>query len=130
MYNLNKKEKLEFIKQQIEKRGISAYTISKNTNLTEAGVGKILNGSVKNPHESSIDTIFLYIEKINTGSDISSESNKTEEPNSAYNKSAIDSEGFKNCLQEVNTLTREIIILQGLLRKNNIEFKNIFENEN
>lgn len=125
MYNLTKKEKLDFIKQQIENLKISAYTISKKINLTEAGIGKILNGTVKNPHESTLDILLLYLEDKVLGSEL----NKVEEHPPTYEKEKTDLEGYYTCLQDVNKLTREVIHLQGLLRKNNIDFKNIFEEE-
>lgn len=130
MYNLTKKEKLNFVLEKIEELGFSAYEISKDTNLTEAGIARILKGVAKNPHETSLNEIILFLEKKVLGSNLSTENNKIEEPESTYNKTEIDSDSFKNCLQEVNILTREIITLQGLLRRNNIAFKNIFEKEN
>lgn len=125
MYNLTKKEKLDFIKQEINKKNISAYIISKNTNLTEAGVGKILNGTVKNPHESSIDTILLYLEKIQLGSGL----NKVEEEAPIYEKSEFDLKKYILCMETENKLTKEIHRLQTILRKNNINFLDYFEDE-
>jgi hypothetical protein len=130
MYNLTKKEKLNFILEKVEELGFTAYEISKDVNLTEAGIARILKGVAKNPHETSLNEIILFLEKKVLGSNLSTENNKVEEPEPTYNKTEIDSDSFKNCLQEVNILTREIITLQGLLRRNNIDFKNIFEKEN
>ena len=63
MYNLTKKEKLNFILEKIEELGFSAYEISKDTNLTEAGIARILKGVAKNPHETSLNEIILFLEK-------------------------------------------------------------------
>jgi len=125
MYNLTKKEKLDFIKQQIENLNISAYTIAKKTNLTEAGIGKILNGTIKNPHESTIDTLLLYLEDKVLGSEI----NKVEEHPPIYEKSDFDIKKYISCMETENKLTKEIHRLQGILRKKNIEFIDYFEEE-
>jgi len=125
MYNLTKKEKLDFIKQEIEKQHISAYTISKNTNLTEAGVGKILNGTVKNPHESSIDTILLYLEKRQLDGTLSTE-NTVEESQTVYEKQDLNKK-YISCIETEIKLLKEIARLQALLRKNKIEFDEEFE---
>lgn len=127
MYNLNKKEKLEFVLQKIQELGISAYEISNNSKITEAGVSRIIKGIAKNPHESSIDIILEYLEKRNK----TSENNKVEEDPPIYeaeNKNYnFEGNPLVICLHEKNKLTREVIYLQGLLRKNNINFKDIFE---
>lgn len=123
MYNLSKKEKLNFILEKVSEMNLSAYTISQNTTLTEAGVARILKGLAKNPHENSLNAIIEFLEVKVLGSEIG----KVAEPKEEYKK--IDSEGYKNCLQDVNKYMREVIMLQNILRENNIPFKNIFDEE-
>lgn len=129
MNNLSKKEKLEKVLEKVSEFGFSAYEISKEVNLTEAGIARILKGIAKNPHENSINEILLFLEKKVLGSQIGKL--EEEKPIYAPEPSSFDIE--KNrlviCLTENNDLTREIMKLQGLLRKNNIEFKDIFNEE-
>lgn len=128
MYNLTKKEKLNFILEKTAELEVSAYEISKNTTLTEAGVQRILNKKVNNPHENTLNTILEYLESKVLGSEIG----KVKEPEEKYNSTIM--EEVKNnpliiCLNEKNKLTMEVLKLQNLLRKNNINFVNIFEEE-
>jgi hypothetical protein len=58
---ITKKEKIEKIINHVRNKGISAYAISKNTKLTEAGIGKILNKSSKNPRDLTVDALFRYL---------------------------------------------------------------------
>ena len=62
----NKKQKLFYIIDFVETLGLSAYHLSRNTNLTEAGILRILNGTVKNPHESTLNEIISYLDTIGT----------------------------------------------------------------
>lgn len=130
MYNLSKEEKLDFILKKQKELNISATLISKNTKLTEAGVQRILKGISKSPHESSLNAILEFFERKVSGT----ENNKVEENKPApYKKEPINFDIEKNplviCLNEKNNLTKEIMKLQGLLRKNKIDFKDIFNEE-
>ncbi len=58
---LTKKEKLEKIIDYVKNNDISAYIIAKNTKISEAGVGKILNKVSTNPHEITVNTIYDYL---------------------------------------------------------------------
>lgn len=129
MYNLSKKEKLEFVLEKCKELSISAYEIAKNTNLTEAGIIRILNGTSKNPHQNTLDSIILFLEKKVLGKNVGENIHIIEEEKTEYNKTDYSKE-FINCLEERNRLTKEVIKLQILLTKNNIEFKNILEEEN
>jgi transcriptional regulator with XRE-family HTH domain len=129
MYNLNKKEKLNFVLEKCKELSISAYEIAKNTDLTEAGIIRILNGTSKNPHENTLNTIILFLEKKVLGKNISENIHIIEEEKTEYQITDYSKE-FINCLEERNRLTKEVIKLQILLTKNNIEFKNILEEEN
>lgn len=124
MYNLTKKEKLDFIKEKIKELNISAYTISKKINLTEAGIGKILNGTIKNPHESTIDLLLLYLEDKVLGSELDKKIHIVEEPTPSYE---VLNNPLVLCLNEKNKLTLEVIKLQNILRDKKIDFKDIFE---
>lgn len=129
MYGLTKKEKLSFILEETKKNEISAYEIAKKTNLTEAGVSRILNGIVKNPHENSLNTIIEYLELKATKGDLKEKIHIINEPQQDYGKEN-NLTGLRDCLAENNKLTREIIKLQSLLRKNNIPFEDFFEVNN
>lgn len=77
----SKEEKIEKILQFTRDNNISAYEIAKNTKLTEAGIGKILNKSSKNPREMTVDAIFDYLfnnEKIDNKTSISNFKNGEE----------------------------------------------------
>lgn len=52
---------LEKIIKTIKDQGITAYEIAQNTNLTEVGINKILNGKTKKPHKSTLKTLTDYI---------------------------------------------------------------------
>lgn len=129
MYNLTKKEKLDFILEKVKELKFSAYEISKEIKLTEAGVSRILKGIAKNPHETSLDEIILFLESKVLGT----ETNKVEESKTVYEKENNDSKYENNplvrCLTEKNKLTHEILKLQNLLRHNEIKFTDYFENE-
>lgn len=130
MNYLTKQEKLKIILEKIKELNISAYEIAKNTSLTEAGIGKILNGSVKNPHENTLNSILQYLNDSKFKDNFEEIIHIIEEPKQKNIKSKIEAiEELKNCLEERNRLTKEIIKLQILLNKNNIPFKNIFEEQ-
>jgi predicted transcriptional regulator len=128
MNYLTKQERLRIIKEKIKELNISAYEIAKNTSLTEAGIGKILNGTVKNPHENTLNSIIEYLNKSKFNESYNEIIHIIEEPKQKNIKSKNEAiEELKNCLEERNKLTKEIIKLQILLSKNKIPFKNIFE---
>lgn len=129
MYNLSKKEKLQFVLEKCKELSISAYEIAKNTKLTEAGIIRILNGTSKNPHENTLDSIILYLEKKVLGKNNNENIHILQEEKTEYNHTNYSKE-LINCLEEKNRLTKELVKLQILLTKNNIEFKNILEEEN
>ena len=60
---LSKSQKLNKIINHVKEEGISAYSISKATNISEAGLGKILNKVSKNPQERTVDVIYNYLFK-------------------------------------------------------------------
>ena len=62
----NKKQKLDYILDFVNALDLSAYHLSRNTNLTETGILRILNGTVKNPHESTLNEIISYLDSIGT----------------------------------------------------------------
>ena len=74
---------IEFIKD----KQITGYQIAQNTDLTEVGVNKILNGSSKNPRKSTIKTLVNYLHN-NYGMYLTKEDSEifiVEEPNAIYN---------------------------------------------
>lgn len=123
MKSLSKKEILEIILQKVKEYNISAYEISNNCNMTEAGVARILKGIAKNPHENSLNSILFYLDQKKYINDI----NKVEEHPPTYEKTNFDINKYISCIERENKLIKEIQKLQGILRKNNIEFDDNFE---
>lgn len=129
MYGLTKKEKLDFILKQIEKLELTSYDIGKKTNLSISGIEKIINGTSKNPHEETLNKIINFLENKVVGTNIV---NTVQETKEVYNKEIMDkvkNDPFYILLSEKSELTKEVIYLQGILRKNNIPFKDFFERE-
>lgn len=58
---ISKQRKLEEIFKMIEDFNVSNYEISKNTGVSEAGLGSITNGDTKNPREITVNTIYKYL---------------------------------------------------------------------
>lgn len=58
---ISKQEKLDVIFNIIKKFRVSNYEISKNTSISEAGLGSIVNGCVKNPRDTTVNTIYDYL---------------------------------------------------------------------
>lgn len=128
IYNdLNKTEKLKKILYLIEKYNITAYEIGKNTNLNTAGIERIIKKAVKNPREETVNILYDYI--IKKSNSIANENEQVNEPQEVYSDKLSAMEEIKNCLNERNKLTKEIVRLQILLLKNNIKFKNIFDED-
>jgi len=67
---LDKERKVREIIDYVEKNNISAYSIAKATKVSEAGVGKILNKSSKNPRDLTIDAIHSFLFKEDVKEDI------------------------------------------------------------
>lgn len=123
MYNLSKKDKKEIVLKKIKELELTSYDIGKKTKLSASGIEKIINGSVKNPQEATLDRILLFLEDKVLGSDL----NKASEPDPPYEKTTIDIEKYLICMETENKLTKEIHRLQAILRKNNIKFTDYFE---
>lgn len=63
MNTLTNEEKLKKIIILTELHDITAYEIAKNTTISEAGVGKILNKVSKKPHTNTVNSIYNYVIK-------------------------------------------------------------------
>ena len=63
MSTLTSEEKLKKIVILVDLHNITAYEIAKNTTISEAGVGKILNKLSKKPHINSVNAIYNYVIK-------------------------------------------------------------------
>jgi transcriptional regulator with XRE-family HTH domain len=126
MFGLTKKEKLEFVLQQIKKKQLTAYEIGKKTKLSVSGIDKIINGESKNPQENTLNKIILYLEELQLGSGLKN----LKEPDSEYilhpNKED-DLRKLLECEKERNKLTLEILKLQSLLRERKIPFNDFFK---
>lgn len=57
----NKEKEVEAIVEAIRNKGFTAYEIAKKTSLTEHGINKIINGSSKNPRQSTIDELRNFL---------------------------------------------------------------------
>lgn len=122
---MNKLEKVEHIKKVCEQEDITAYKIAQDTGLSAVGIQKILNSETKNPNNSTLSILMEYLEEKVTGKDIG----KIQESESVYSKNDLDLNKYVNCIERENKLTKEIHKLHNILRKNNIEFKDFFEEE-
>ncbi|MHC0441580.1 hypothetical protein [Flavobacterium sp. 3-210] len=133
MYGLTKKEKLKFVLEKVKEMEVTAYDIAKNTTLTEAGVLRIINGTSKNPQENSLNAIILYLETKQTGKNYNTNNTQiytVEEPaTEPLKKNESDLRELVECKHRSEKLIFEVIRLQNLLRKNNIEFENFFDLE-
>lgn len=56
---------LSEIIETINRKGLTAYEIAKETSLTEAGILKILNGESKNPRKSTLEILNNFLNKYN-----------------------------------------------------------------
>jgi predicted transcriptional regulator len=126
MYGLSKKEKMKFVLEKIKEFEISNYELGKKTGLSIAGINKLTSGEVKNPHENTLDTIIEFLINKQKSGELYEHAHLVSEPKEdIYNENNL--EDLRDCLAENNKLTREIIKLQNLLRKNNIDFEDFFE---
>ena len=116
---LTKKEKVNFVLEKVKEHGISAYELGKKTGLNISGLERILSGSVKNPHEKTLDTMIDYL--------------KTLYKNNTYNTQIVHEEikeytfienqkDLIDCLNEQVSLMKEISRLKIILEKNNIDY--------
>lgn len=122
---MNKLEKVEHIKKVCEQEDITAYKIAQDTGLSAVGIQKILNSETKNPNNSTLSILMEYLEEKVIGKDIG----KIQESESVYSKNDLDLNKYVNCIERENKLTKEIHKLHNILRKNNIDFKDFFEEE-
>ena len=67
---MRKLDLLEIILKQVKTHNISAYEIAKHTNLSTAGLQKILNGETKNPNSSTLLKIAEYLENSLVGTNL------------------------------------------------------------
>lgn len=125
MYGLSKKQKLDFILEKTTELEISAYEIGKKTGLNISGIERILNKSVKNPQENTLNKILEFLENKVLGTEIG----KVKKPSEDYKKQESDLRALSECHTKLNELTLEIVRLQNILRKNNIKFTDYFEEE-
>jgi transcriptional regulator with XRE-family HTH domain len=136
MYALTKKQKLEFILEKVKEMELTAYDIGRKTKLSVSGIEKILNKTSKNPHEITLNKIITYLESLVLGTNLkeNNSNNLVNEETEVYKlseelKNKIHNDPLYKCLNEKILLTQEIVKLQSILYKNNIKFKNIFEEE-
>ena len=122
---MNKLEKIEHIKKVCEQEDLTAYKIAQETGLSAVGIQKIFNSETKNPNNSTLNILMEYLEQKVLGKDIG----KIHEAEPIHLKNELDLNKYVNCIERENKLTKEIHKLHSLLRKNNIEFKDFFEEE-
>lgn len=118
---MNKIEKLELCLKLIKEHNLTAYEIGKNTKLSTFAVQKIINGETKNPNETTLEEILLFIEKAIISTDI--KPTKVEETPTEYFKSGDMSSEYKKCLENSIDQLRYINYLKSILWKNNLQFE-------
>lgn len=114
MNNLTKKEKLKLVLELCADHSITAYELGKNTTLTDGGAHKILTGESKNPQESSLNNILIYIEKKLVGS-------KLNEPRLDYQTKSLDTFTVEQIVKYISD-NKEIFY-------NNLTYQLFIENE-
>lgn len=127
---LTKEEKLNKIFEITKEFQITAYEISQNTNITEAGIQRILTGRTKNPHENSINEILAYLKS--RYNDIIYDTNTAREKQEAYikildPKTKKPLKGYEKTLNELNEKLNEKIIERNGLTKRYAELDEIIE---
>jgi predicted transcriptional regulator len=125
MYGLTKKEKMKFVLEKIKDLEISSYEIGKKTGLSIAGIEKLVSGTVKNPHENTLNIIIDFLESKVLGSNLlkNNTQNLVNEPQEKYNEEINDyTKKYIECLQQSSVLIKENAELKALLIKNNIQF--------
>lgn len=126
MFGLTKKEKLEFVLEQIKEKRLTAYEIGKKTKLSVTGIDKIINGESKNPQENTLNRIIVYLDELQLGSGLKNLKEPDPEYISEPNKED-DLRKLLECEKERNKLTLEILQLQNLLRERKIPFNDYFK---
>jgi transcriptional regulator with XRE-family HTH domain len=129
MNTFTKKEKLDFVLEKVQELGLTAYEIGKKTELSISGVEKILNKTSKKPQEETLNRIILFLESLESKNykEPIEENKKINEEKNGFSKEDLEQNPLVKCLNEKNQLFVEVIKLQNILRNNNIDFKNIFE---
>jgi predicted transcriptional regulator len=106
MSNLKSVLTSEEIIQMCDKYDITAYEISKNTELTASGVKRILDGVVKKPHTETLEKIANYvIEKITS---IEYNENLIKEPNAVYSKKETIEDKLDRILQNQSVILKRL----------------------
>lgn len=78
---MNNQSDLDKIKSYFEDTGVTAYEVAQKTGITEAGIGKILNGVSKNPRKNTLDKLLSYFEKdSNNDSSVNTPPRKNDKP--------------------------------------------------
>lgn len=103
-------EKIEVIKDFIEKYNVSNYEISKNTGVSEAGLSHIKNGQTKNPRKITVDAIYNYLTTRYPNNEVTHNINSS---NNIYINSVGDNSqdktNEKNIYNEMIITQRELI---------------------
>jgi transcriptional regulator with XRE-family HTH domain len=102
---------IEEIKNEIIQRGITAYQISKDTNLSEAGINKILSGKSNNPRKTTTQILIEYLK--------SEEKDGNSEKNSKVLK-GFDDKDFNELKSKLSKLENRIDLL---ISSNNVLIK-------
>jgi len=98
-------EILDNIVKLVEKHNISAYSISKNTGISEAGIGKILNKKVKRPHKTTLETILNYLSKLEGNiTTTNANSNRDNEINNCISEKKELLERLKQSQKQIDSL--------------------------
>ncbi|WP_405329578.1 hypothetical protein [Leeuwenhoekiella sp. LLG6367-2.1] len=112
---LRKEEKINLIREESEKHGITAYEMAKATGMTESGIARILDGTSKNPHNNSINKLLEFVETRIVGKYVVGHPNFTEpqfnEDQSSYEAKTVIAAitGLRNVLEGNQNLMSKAI---------------------
>lgn len=126
MNDLTAKEKYKLVKDLTKKHKITAYEISKYTNLSQAGILNIISGRSIRPHESTLNEILSFLEERIVGSKIPGTKNylkdkiihslASEPANEFYNSNNPDEENIYLKINNIEVILKENfnILAQGI----------------
>jgi len=115
-------EAIEILKE----KGVTAYEIASKTDLTEAGVLKILSGKTKKPHKSTIQTLINYAKSIvNNGNELISDNDFSVERVALY--VAMNEDEFMKEKVFSNIIEKRVAIRLMELTSDPVKFKRFLE---
>lgn len=119
MNKISIEKKVEIALESIKRHKFTAYEISKGTTLSTLAIQNIITGKTKKPSEKTINEILSFLEDNMLGTNVK----EVNEDKEDYNKlPPLTLDDYNICLKKNLELMEEIIRLQKILYKNEIEF--------